>query len=164
MTDTIRLTVKQHKLVTDTEQSLLIDLPRLDGNIDSVSAVLLEGYQITGNVSAVPSEVVLELTGAGCDESGFICISQPNVPLQRIRANYVPVFPPGGEVSFDRSMQTLAFRPVLASNMNLAQCRLRLLRYDVARARYIEWTDWTEARLYLVMTAHQHHQTRVLVK
>lgn len=54
MTDTIRLIVKRTKLATDTDQSLLIELPRINGSLDSVEQVALEGYSITGSVGAVP--------------------------------------------------------------------------------------------------------------
>lgn len=168
MTETIRLTVKRTKAVTDTEQLLIVDLPRESGNIDNVESVLLEAYRITGSASAIPGDVVIELTAGGSDRSGYLSYvftSGAGVTTHmREQVNYLPLIPPGGLATRDHTTQTLAFRSPNATGMNLTNSQLRLLAFDATARRYIPWNDWTDATFQLVITGTIRHMTVVKTK
>jgi hypothetical protein len=174
MTETIRLTVKRTKTVTDTEQLLMVDLPRESGNIDNVESVLLEAYNITGTSTAtapndvIPADVVLELTAGGSDRSGYLSYvftSGAGVTTHmREQVNYLPLIPPGGLATRDHTTQTLAFRSPNATGMNLTNSQLRLLRFDTTARRYVPWHHWTDATFQLVITGTIRHMTVVKTK
>lgn len=161
MTDTIRLIVKRTKVATDTEQALNVELPRINGCLDSIESVCLEGYRVTGSVGAVPADVVVELTGAGADLSTFVSHVLTDGTRLRSQEGYLPIFPPGGAATFDRTNLEFVYKPRRKSNMDLSG-RIVLSQFDAASGRYIPWTDWTDAMFVLKVTGFITDRTRTL--
>ncbi len=160
--ETIRLTVKRTKPAANTDQSLKVDLPRLEGSLDAIVTVELEAYHVSGSVSAVPSDVVLTMNALGSSESGYIShvITDGSGVTTHLRTNQnaLPIVPPGGLATRDHTTQALVFRSPLATPMNLTNSELTLMAFNATTARYEPWTDWTEARFQLILTGYVRDQ------
>jgi hypothetical protein len=161
--ETIRLTVKRTKPVDNTDQYLRVDLPQKDGNLDAIATVELEAYNFSGTAGAVPADVVLEMTGIGTNDSGYIShvITDGSGNTTHIRHDkaYLPLVPPGGLATRDHTTQSLVFRSPLASPMNLTNSELRVLQFDATSQRYVPWNDWTNARFQLILMGYIRQQT-----
>lgn len=162
MTDTIRLIVKRTKLATDTDQSLIIELPRINGSLDSVEQVALEGYSITGSVGAVPADVMVQLTGAGTDMTTYVSHTLSNNTRIRLQEGFLPIFPPGGAATFERTNLVFDYKPGRRSNMDLSG-RIVLTRFDPVSQMYVLWTDWTNATFLLTIKGHIGERTRTVL-
>lgn len=153
MIQTLRINCVQRKLVTDKSR-LRISTRLVKGHF--CRSVRLLSYSITGNAGALPSHLMLHITGLG-SPSEYTTVSggdNTNVLLDESETKFI-LYPPGGVATQGRTTREIGFKNG-GGVMNVQNLRAELQTYNATAECYERFDDYTECVLELEIESYEY--------